>query len=91
MRSAEGASKFEREKWSVELSPIMSLWKKLNQSSSLIQQKLTGVGRASRGSAQKDPVAAFVDLEFTNAVQLIQVRKDSYFDHETSTNTVKEL
>lgn len=87
MRSAEGASKFEREKWSVELSPIMSLWKKLNQSSSLIQFKLTGVGRASRGSAQKEPVAAFVDLEFSNAVKLIQVRNVSHFNHETSALT----
>lgn len=84
MRSAEGASKFEREKWSVELSPILSLWKKLNQSSSLIQHKLTGTGRASRGSAQKDPVAAFVDLEFINAVALIQVAEVLVLTHETS-------
>ena len=40
MRSAEGGEKFEREKWSTELSPILNLWKKLNTgSNSLIQAK----------------------------------------------------
>jgi hypothetical protein len=78
MRSAAGASKFEREKWSSELSPILSLWKKLNQSSGLIQHKLTGAARTSRGSAEKDPVSAFVDLEFGSAVSLVQVENNNF-------------
>ena len=76
MRSVEGASKFEREKWSTELSPILSLWKKLNQNSGLLQFKLTAGARGSQGSAEKDPVAAFVELEFGNGVTLIQVPFD---------------
>ena len=79
MRSAEGASKFEREKWSTELSPILSLWKKLNQSSGLIQYKAAAGARGSLASAEKDPVAAFVELEFNNAVTLIQVREFSTY------------
>lgn len=75
MRSAEGASKFEREKWSTELSPVLSLWKKLNQSSGLIQYKASAGARGSAGSAEKEPVPAFVELEFNNAVTLIQVRE----------------
>ena len=31
MRSDLEASKFDKEKWSTELSPILNLWKKLNQ------------------------------------------------------------
>lgn len=31
MRSEAIAHKFDKEKWSVELSPILNLWKKLNQ------------------------------------------------------------
>ena len=31
MRSDVIAHKFDKEKWSVELSPILNLWKKLNQ------------------------------------------------------------
>ena len=73
MRSAEGASKFEREKWSTELSPVLTLWKKLNQSSGLIQHKVQVSSRGSQGSTEKDPVAAFVELEFNNGVTLIQV------------------
>jgi dynein heavy chain 2 len=80
MRSVDGASKFEREKWNTELAPILNLWKKLNQGSSLLQMKLAAPGSESsdgggsntpRGS-QVDPVKAFVQLEFYNAVSLLQ-------------------
>ena len=80
MRSADGASKFEREKWNAELAPILNLWKKLNQGSSLLQMKLSAPGsEMADGSAgntprqnQVDPVKAFVQLEFYNAVTLLQ-------------------
>ena len=36
MRSDLEAYKFDKEKWSTELSPILNLWKKLNQVSSLV-------------------------------------------------------
>lgn len=31
MRSVEGVSKFNREEWQVQLTPVLNLWKKLNQ------------------------------------------------------------
>ena len=80
MRSVDGASKFEREKWNAELAPILNLWKKLNQGSSLLQKKLPLPGSETispRGSntprpSQVDPINAFVQLEFYNAVTLLQ-------------------
>ena len=81
MRSVDGASKFEREKWNSELAPILNLWKKLNQGSSLLQMKLSPLGSeinrsdSSGGSpraSQVDPVKAFIHLEFFNAVTLLQ-------------------
>ena len=71
MRSAVGGSKFEREKWSAELSPILNLWKKLNQGSSLLQMKAAPPGGDENSSSQ-DPIAAFVQLEHYNGVVLIQ-------------------
>ena len=81
MRSVDGASKFEREKWNSELAPILNLWKKLNQGSSLLQMKLappgseisdSGGSSTPRPTSQGDPVSAFVQLEFYNAVTLLQ-------------------
>ena len=69
MRSAVGAAKFEREKWSKELTPILTLWKRLNQGSGMLQIKLQQPGS---DSANEDPVRAFVELEFFNAVSLLQ-------------------
>ena len=36
MRSDLEAYKFDKDKWSTELSPILNLWKKLNQVSQLV-------------------------------------------------------
>ena len=42
MRSAEGTTKFERDKWNAQLSPVLNLWKKLNTgSNSFIQAKVS--------------------------------------------------
>ena len=68
MRSVQGASKFEREKWNNELNPILNLWKKLNQGSNLLQMKMN----APNETSSADPVKAFVQLEFFNAVNLVQ-------------------
>ncbi|XP_050986096.1 LOW QUALITY PROTEIN: cytoplasmic dynein 2 heavy chain 1 [Labeo rohita] len=66
-RSVAAGSKFDREIWSNALSPVLNLWKRLNQGSSLIHQKVTlpseGVG---------SPVLSFVQLEQFNAVRLVQ-------------------
>ena len=68
MRSVQGASKFEKDKWHNELNPILNLWKKLNQGSNLLQLKMNPPSEEST----KDPIKAFVQLEFFNAVNLIQ-------------------
>ena len=68
MRSRQGASKFEKEKWHNELNPILNLWKKLNQGSNLLQMKIS----APNEKSSTDPVSAFVQLEFYNGVILVQ-------------------
>lgn len=68
MRSVQGAAKFEKDKWHNELNPILNLWKKLNQGSTLLQLKLNAPSEESAG----DPIKAFVQLEFYNGVNLIQ-------------------
>ena len=56
-QSAEGAAMFERDKWSIELSPILNLWKKLNTgSSSLVQIKVS----APKGSGRKESQGGFI-------------------------------
>ncbi|MBN3304013.1 DYHC2 protein, partial [Amia calva] len=66
-RSVTAGSKFDREIWSNELSPVLNLWKKLNQGSSLIHQKVSPPSK-SQGS----PVLSFIILEQFNAIRLVQ-------------------
>ncbi|KAJ8280434.1 hypothetical protein GJAV_G00054510 [Gymnothorax javanicus] len=66
-RSVAAGSKFDREVWSSGLSPVLNLWKKLNQGSSLIHQKVSPPSQ-SQGS----PVLSFVVLEQFNAIRLVQ-------------------
>ncbi|XP_013869519.1 cytoplasmic dynein 2 heavy chain 1 [Austrofundulus limnaeus] len=66
-RSVAAGSKFDRELWSNSLSPILNLWKKLNQGSSLIHQK---VDPPTEG--QSSPVLSFIVLEKFNAIRLVQ-------------------
>uniref|UniRef100_W5K866 Cytoplasmic dynein 2 heavy chain 1 n=1 Tax=Astyanax mexicanus TaxID=7994 RepID=W5K866_ASTMX len=66
-RSVAAGSKFDREVWSSGLSPVLNLWKRLNQGSSLIQQKVSPPAEAV-GS----PVLSFVQLEQFNAIRLVQ-------------------
>ena len=67
MRSIELSGKFEKDKWHQELNPVLNYWKKLNQGSSLLQLKLVAPNDQST-----DPIKAFVQLEFFNAVHLVQ-------------------
>ena len=65
--SSEVAARFDRERWTAELSPILALWKKLNQGTGLLQQKLT--------QPQVDgvsPIKGFVMQESHNGVALLQ-------------------
>ena len=68
MRSVQGASFIDKDKWQHELNPILNLWKKLNQGSNLLQLKLNPPSE----DTARDPIRAFVQLEFYNAVNLIQ-------------------
>uniref|UniRef100_A0A3Q2D7E6 Dynein cytoplasmic 2 heavy chain 1 n=1 Tax=Cyprinodon variegatus TaxID=28743 RepID=A0A3Q2D7E6_CYPVA len=66
-RSVATGSKFDRELWSNGLSPVLNLWKKLNQGSTLIHQK---VEPPTEG--QKSPILSFIALEQFNAIRLVQ-------------------
>ncbi|KAM4566457.1 cytoplasmic dynein 2 heavy chain 1 isoform 3-T3 [Odontesthes bonariensis] len=66
-RSVAAGSKFDRELWSNGLSPILNLWKKLNQGSTLIHQKVD-----PPTESQKSPVLSFIGLEQFNAIRLVQ-------------------
>uniref|UniRef100_A0A3Q3WZD5 Cytoplasmic dynein 2 heavy chain 1 n=1 Tax=Mola mola TaxID=94237 RepID=A0A3Q3WZD5_MOLML len=65
--SVATGSKFDRELWSNGLSPVLHLWKKLNQGSTLIHQKV-----APPTEVQHSPVLSFITLEQFNAIRLVQ-------------------
>ena len=63
----EIGQKFDRELWQNELTPLLNLWKKLNQGTGVLQLKLQSPS-SSGESSMKD----FVQLEYFNGVQLLQ-------------------
>jgi dynein heavy chain 2 len=67
MLSTESVSKFDREKWQAELSPILNLWKKLNQGTGLLQLKIQ-----QPTGHESSPIKAFIELEFFNGIVLLQ-------------------
>ncbi|KAL4829789.1 hypothetical protein H8958_009079 [Nasalis larvatus] len=66
-RAITAGSKFDREIWSNELSPVLNLWKKLNQNSNLIHQKVP-----PPNDRQGSPILSFIILEQFNAIRLVQ-------------------
>ncbi|XP_038236236.1 cytoplasmic dynein 2 heavy chain 1 isoform X1 [Dermochelys coriacea] len=66
-RSVTAGCKFDREIWSNELSPVLNLWKKLNQNSNLIHQKVS-----PPTEQQGSPILSFIILEQFNAILLVQ-------------------
>ncbi|XP_068037518.1 cytoplasmic dynein 2 heavy chain 1 isoform X5 [Anomalospiza imberbis] len=66
-RSVTAGCKFDREIWSTELSPVLNLWKKLNQNSNLIHQKVS-----PPAEQQGSPILSFITLEQFNAIRLVQ-------------------
>ncbi|KAF5921105.1 hypothetical protein HPG69_018505 [Diceros bicornis minor] len=66
-RSVTAGCKFDREIWSNELSPVLNLWKKLNQNSNLIHQKVS-----PPNDRQGSPIVSFIVLEQFNAIRLVQ-------------------
>jgi dynein heavy chain 2 len=67
MLSTESVSKFDREKWQAELSPILNLWKKLNQGTGMLQVKIQ-----QPSGHEINPMKAFIELEFFNGIALLQ-------------------
>jgi len=66
-RRGDVEGKFDREAWAAELSPLLNLWKKLNQGSELISKRVS-----PPSDSIDSPVLAFVALERYNAVRLAQ-------------------
>ncbi|TRY83670.1 hypothetical protein DNTS_027964 [Danionella cerebrum] len=66
-RPVAAGSKFDREIWSNALSPVLNLWKRLNQGSSLIHQKV-----APPSESVGSPVLSFIQLEQFNGMRLVQ-------------------
>lgn len=63
------ASRFDKEVWGNELSPILNLWKKLNQGSNLIKMKIS---MPTDKTGSQTPILAFLLLERYNGVRLVQ-------------------
>nr|XP_032832089.1 cytoplasmic dynein 2 heavy chain 1 [Petromyzon marinus]XP_032832097.1 cytoplasmic dynein 2 heavy chain 1 [Petromyzon marinus]XP_032832104.1 cytoplasmic dynein 2 heavy chain 1 [Petromyzon marinus] len=71
MRPASVHTKFDREMWSHELSPVLNLWKKLNQGSQLIQPR-GGEETLVQEAQARGPVAVFVAQESVGALRLVR-------------------
>ncbi|OWF37256.1 Cytoplasmic dynein 2 heavy chain 1 [Mizuhopecten yessoensis] len=63
------ASRFDKEVWANELSPILNLWKTLNKGSQIIQMRISP---PVAKSGQDSPILSFIALERYNAVKLVQ-------------------
>ncbi|KAJ1640034.1 dynein heavy chain and region D6 of dynein motor-domain-containing protein [Pavlovales sp. CCMP2436] len=69
--AAEGAAAFERERWSAELSPLLTLWQKQLQQNDLL--KLASAGASAVLGVHLDtPVHRFVALERKKAAALVE-------------------
>lgn len=68
MRSDVGAHKFDKDKWGSELAPLLNLWKKLNQGTKVLQQKIL----PPKDDDKTQPIESFILLEHYNAIQLAQ-------------------
>ncbi|XP_034239710.1 cytoplasmic dynein 2 heavy chain 1 [Thrips palmi] len=73
LRSKEGEQKFDKEEWQRLLSPILNLWKKLNQSSGLIHLRLDSKEIKEKENMARTPLETFVMFEFRRAVELVQL------------------
>ncbi|GIY93479.1 cytoplasmic dynein 2 heavy chain 1 [Caerostris extrusa] len=70
LRPIEIADKFDVHRWNVELSPILVLWKKLNQGSQIIHLQLTAP--QFNQMAEEPPIISFIRLEYYSGVRLVQ-------------------
>ncbi|CAL1265870.1 unnamed protein product [Larinioides sclopetarius] len=70
LRPIEIADKFDVHRWNSELSPILVLWKKLNQGSNIIHLQLTAP--QFNQMAEEPPILSFIRLEYYSGVRLVQ-------------------
>ncbi|KAL8606248.1 Cytoplasmic dynein 2 heavy chain 1 [Nucella lapillus] len=68
-RADTQSNRFDKEVWAVEMGPVLSLWKKLNQGSNLIQTK---IAVPTDKSGTQSPTLAFLLLEQYNGIKLVQ-------------------
>ncbi|XP_063237932.1 cytoplasmic dynein 2 heavy chain 1 [Bacillus rossius redtenbacheri] len=72
-RPVEGKTKFDRDEWQKQLTPVLNLWKKLNQGLGFVQMKVAALAEGEDGAGPPpQPVAAFVGAEFRRGVLLVQ-------------------
>ncbi|XP_054724974.1 LOW QUALITY PROTEIN: cytoplasmic dynein 2 heavy chain 1-like [Uloborus diversus] len=73
LRPTEIADRFDVRRWNAELSPILVLWKKLNQGSQLIHLQLQGSNDEGGGEDEDTPpVLSFIRQEYRSGVRLLQ-------------------
>ena len=65
------SDKFDRDAWSAALTPVLNLWKKLNQGSSLHTLNLAEV-RKDADANPDSPLVSFLSAEWVGGVELIQ-------------------
>lgn len=66
-RSSTSTTKFQKELWKKELTPILNLWKSINQGLNLIQTRVPPPTHASDSS----PLLTFVQQERANGISLV--------------------
>lgn len=71
MQPSESSVRLDLAKWSTELSPVLNLWKRLNQGSQLIQTRLPALSDHGHGQTLS-PVNRFLKLEHYNGIKLVQ-------------------
>ncbi|XP_064481252.1 cytoplasmic dynein 2 heavy chain 1-like [Ornithodoros turicata] len=69
MRPGDKSEGFDAAKWSTLLSPVLNLWKKLNQGSQLIHKQVTPPSNSSRIGG---PIDNFLQMEYYNGIRLVQ-------------------
>ncbi|CAM4781010.1 unnamed protein product [Rotaria magnacalcarata] len=60
--------KFDKDKWSALLTPLLNLWKKLNQDGDLFKLKV----QLPTEDGSLSPIQSFLQLERYNGIQLVQ-------------------
>ncbi|CAF1020652.1 unnamed protein product, partial [Adineta ricciae] len=60
--------KFDKEKWSALLSPLLNLWKKLNQESDVLKLRV----QPPTEDGSLSPIQSFLQLERYNGIHLVQ-------------------